>query len=295
MDFRHLKYFLAVADQLSFSRAAQRLNIAQPPLSQQIQRLERELGVILFTRTRRRVELTSAGRAILDCARRAVAQADQVAQLARQVAHGEAGVLRLGFSSAALYTDLPAILRAFRWRHPQVVLNLFERSSEQQIAMLTEGALDAAVVRLPTENAPHALAVKSLLREPLVLAIPRRHRLADRARVPIRALNSEPLIIFPRHVAPGLYDQIAGLCRDAGFAPNVAQEAAEIATMVSLVSVGLGVAIVPNSVRNLQRAMVRYRELVPTAMTELALAYEADNSSAVLRSFVDTVEQRAQN
>ena len=299
MDLRHLRYFLAVADQLSFSRAAQRLNIAQPPLSQQIQRLERELGVILFTRTHRRVELTSAGRAILDCARRAVAQADQVTQLARQVAHGEAGVLRLGFSSAALYTHLPAILpailRAFRGRYPQVILNLFERSSEQQVAMLADGALDAAVVRLPIENAPRPLAVKSLLREPLVLAIPRRHQLANRARVPIRALNSEPLIIFPRHVAPGLYDQIAGLCRDAGFAPNVAQEAAEIATMVSLVSVGLGAAIVPNSVRNLQRAMVRYRELVPTAMTELAFAYEADNSSAVLRSFVDTVEHCAQN
>jgi DNA-binding transcriptional LysR family regulator len=204
-------------------------------------------------------------------------------------------VLRLGFSSAALYTHLPAILRAFRWRYPQVVLNLFERSSEQQVAMLADGALDAAVVRLPIENTPRALAVKSLLREPLLLATPRRHRLANRTRVPVTALNSEPLIIFPRHVTPGLYDQIAGLCREAGFALNVAQEAAEISTIVSLVSVGLGIAIVPNSVRNLQRAMISYRELVPSAMTELALAYDKDNNSAVLRSFVETVEQRAQN
>ena len=289
MELRHLRYFIAVADELSFSRAAERLDMAQPPLSQQIQRLERELGVALFLRTKRRVELSDAGRAILDEARRAVAQADAVAAAANRVVRGEAGVLRLGFSSAALYTRLPQALRAYRARYPLVSLNLREHSSEQQVAMLTRGELDAGVVRLPIESASGSLAVESIVREPLVLAMPRGPRLGASASVRIRELSAEPFIIFPRNVAPGLYDRIVGLCRNGGFAPTVAQEAAEISTIVSLVSAGLGIAIVPGSVRNLQRDRVLYRDLRPTAMTEMAIAYDRENDSMVLRSFLEIV------
>jgi len=290
MELRHLRYFVTVAEELNFSWAAERLNIAQPPLSQQIQRLERKLGVPLFLRTKRRVELSDAGAAILDDARRTVALADEVAATARRTALGEVGILRLGFSSAALYTMLPAILRAFRSQFPRAVLNLLELSTEEQVRRLASGALDAGIVRLPIENASKSLTARSIVREPLVVAMPRDHQLAKRPAVPFRALAPEPFIVFPRHVAPGLYDQIMSLCGAARFRPIVAQEAAEIPTIISLVSAGLGIAIVPSSVQSLQRERVVYRALRPgDSMTEMAIAYERDNRSAVLRSFLQVV------
>jgi DNA-binding transcriptional LysR family regulator len=290
MELRHLRYFVKVAEELNFSRAAERLNIAQPPLSQQIQRLERELGVPLFLRTKRRVALSDAGSAILDDARRTVALADEVADIARRTALGEVGILRLGFSSAALYTMLPAILRAFRSQFPRAVLNLMELSTEEQVRRLASGALDAGIVRLPIENVSKSLTTRSILREPLAVAMPRDHRLAKRPAVPIRALAPERFVVFPRHVAPGLYDQIMSLCSSGGFRPIVAQEAAEIPTIISLVAAGLGIAIVPSSVQSLRHERVVYRALRPgSAMTEMAIAYERDNRSAVLRSFLQVV------
>jgi DNA-binding transcriptional LysR family regulator len=290
MELRHLRYFVKVAEELNFSRAAERLNIAQPPLSQQIQRLERELGVPLFLRTKRRVALSDAGSAILDDARRTVALADEVADIARRTALGEVGILRLGFSSAALYTMLPAILRAFRSQFPRAVLNLMELSTEEQVRRLASGALDAGIVRLPIENVSKSLTTRSILREPLAVAMPRDHRLAKRPAVPIRALAPERFVVFPRHVAPGLYDQIMSLCSSGGFRPIVAQEAAEIPTIISLVAAGLGIAIVPSSVQSLRHERVVYRALRPgNTMTEMAIAYERDNRSAVLRSFLQVV------
>jgi DNA-binding transcriptional LysR family regulator len=293
MELRHLRYFVKVAEELNFSRAAERLNIAQPPLSQQIQRLERELGVPLFLRTKRRVALSDAGSAILDDARRTVALADEVADIARRTALGEVGILRLGFSSAALYTMLPAVLRAFRSQFPRAVLNLMELSTEEQVRRLASGALDAGIVRLPIENVSKSLTTRSILREPLAVAMPRDHRLAKRPAVPIRALAPERFVVFPRHVAPGLYDQIMSLCSSGGFRPIVAQEAAEIPTIISLVAAGLGIAIVPSSVQSLRHERVVYRVLRPgNVMTEMAIAYERDNRSAVLRSFLQVVARQ---
>jgi DNA-binding transcriptional LysR family regulator len=293
MELRHLRYFVKVAEELNFSRAAERLNIAQPPLSQQIQRLERELGVPLFLRTKRRVALSDAGSGILDDARRTVALADEVADIARRTALGEVGILRLGFSSAALYTMLPAVLRAFRSQFPRAVLNLMELSTEEQVRRLASGALDAGIVRLPIENVSKSLTTRSILREPLAVAMPRDHRLAKRPAVPIRALAAERFVVFPRHVAPGLYDQIMSLCSSGGFRPIVAQEAGEIPTIISLVAAGLGIAIVPSSVQSLRHERVVYRVLRPgNAMTEMAIAYERDNRSAVLRSFLQVVARQ---
>ncbi len=289
MELRHLKYFVAVAGELNFSRAAERLGIAQPPLSQQIQRLERELGVTLFVRTHRRVELTDVGRALLDDARRTLVQAGRIVDIARRAARGEAGSLRLGFSSAALYTMVPAILRAFLARAPEVTLNLLERSSEEQIEMLSAGAIDAGFVRLPIVNPAPALSLRTIVREPLVVALSHGHRLAKHRAVALRALGAERFIIVARSAARGLHDQIVALCRRAGFEPTIAQEAAEISTIVSLVSAGLGVAIVPASVRNLQRERVTYHATAGgAAMTEMALAYDRDNRSRVLLSFLET-------
>jgi DNA-binding transcriptional LysR family regulator len=287
MELRHLRYFVAVAEELHFSRAAERLHIAQPPLSQQIRRLEDELGVRLFERTRRRVLLTDAGRMVLEEARRTLAQAARVVNVARRSAEGAAGFLRIGFSSSAPYTTLPAILRRFRAQFPDVKLSLFERSSEEQVELLAADAIDAAFVRRPVENAPASLIVKTILREPLVLALPQSHRLRRRRAVEVRALADESFILFPRHAAPGLYDQIAAMCRRAGFQPTVAQEAVQMQTIVSLVSAGLGVAIVPASIRKLHRERVAYRELIPAgAMTEMAVAYDRGNRSRVLQSFL---------
>jgi DNA-binding transcriptional LysR family regulator len=287
MELRHLRYFVAVAEELNFSRAAERLGIAQPPLSQQIKLLEGELGVPLFIRAHRRVELTDVGRALLNDARRTLVQAGRFVDIARRAARGEAGSLRLGFSSAALYTMVPAILRAFLARAPEVTLNLLERSSEEQIEMLAEGGIDAGFVRLPIVNPAPALSLRTIVREPLVVALSRGHRLAGRRAVALRALAGEPFIIVARSAARGLHDQILALCGRAGFEPAIAQEAAEVSTIVSLVSAGLGVAIVPASVRNLERGRVTYHATAGgAAMTEMALAYDRGNRSRVLVSFL---------
>ena len=286
-ELRHLRYFVAVAEELNFTRAAARLHIAQPPLSQQIRQLEEELGARLFDRTKHEVRLTEAGRAALGEARQTLAQAERVAIAARRVSEGVSGRLRLGFPGSFPHTTLPEMLRAFRAKFPGVQLNLQECSTEEQLELLAAGKIDVGFVRLPVEGAPESLALKPILREPLILALPKKHTLARRAKVPVRALAGEPFILFPRHAAPGLYDQIEALCRRAGFKPLVAQEATQIQTIISLVSAGLGVAIVPRSMQTLHREQVVYRPLGGrSVMTEMAIAYEKGNPSLALRSFL---------
>ena len=291
MELRHLRYFVAVAEELSFSRAADRLHMAQPPLSQQIRQLEEELGVQLFARTKRRVELSEAGRAVLPEARRVLVQAESVAGTARRFVAGEIGNLKVGFSGAAAYAVMPAILRTFRARFGQVSLILEEHSTEQQIALLASHALDAGLVRLPVASAPAALEFKTIVREPLLLAMPHQHRLGRKRTVAVTALAAEPFIVVSRHAAPGLYDQIETVCRRAGFKPLIAQQATEIQTIVGLVSAGMGIAIVPASVRGLQGGRVIYRPLAPSPFTEMALVYNRDNGSAVLRSFLESAQR----
>ena len=293
MELRHLKYFVAVAEELHFSRAAERLHVAQPPLSQQIRKLEDELGVRLLERTRRRVQLTDAGRTVLEEARRTLSQADRVLSAARSAAEGSVGFLRVGFSSSAPYTTLPAVLRAFRSRFPGVALSLFERSTEEQVGMLTAGALDVGFVRRPIPDAPKSMMVRTILHEPLILAMPQEHRLRRQRSIPIRSLAGEPFVFFPRQAAPGLYDEIIALCRRNGFVPRIAQEAVQMQTIVSLVSAGLGVAIVPASMRHLHREHVAYRSLgAGRVMTELAVAYDGTNSSRVLQAFLQILPSK---
>lgn len=294
IELRHLRYFTAVAEELNFTRAAARLHMAQPPLSQQIRQLEEELGVRLFDRTKHEVKLTDAGRVVLAEARRTLEQAERVAIAAQRVSQGVFGRLRVGFPGSFPHTTLPAILRTFRAKFPGVELTLHERSTEEQIEALEAGAIDVGFLRLPVENAPAGLAIQPILREPLIVALPKRHALARRPKVTARALANEPFILFPRHGAPGLYDQIEAICRRAKFKPSVAQEATQIQTIISLVSAGLGVAIVPQSMQTLHREQVVYRPLAgKSVMTEMAIAYEKDNPSMALRSFLGVLASEA--
>ena len=284
MELRHLRYFVAVAEELHFGRAAARLHIAQPPLSQQILRLERELGVELLRRNRRSVQLTDAGRLLLEHAKPLLAQADHLERLLRQAAAGEVGRLAVGFVGSASYETLPRILRAFRDRYPNVELRLEELTTVGQVAALLAGRIDVGLVRPPVGD--ESLELTPLVEERLVAALPDSHRLARRRRVPVAALADEAFVLVPRRLGTGLYDDVLGVCREAGFSPHVVQEANEMQTIVSLVSAGIGVSLVPESVETFSPPRVAYRPLSgPNASLEIALAHRRSDRSPLVESF----------
>ncbi|HZR98310.1 MAG TPA: LysR family transcriptional regulator [Chloroflexota bacterium] len=293
MELRHLRYFVAVAEELHFGRAAARLHIAQPPLSRQIRQLEAELGVALFDRDHRHVRLTDAGAVFLAQARATLAAAEQAAQAARRAARSEVGQLPVGFIGAASYSVLPRIVQAFRARYPDVELVLHEMTTAEQLQALREGQLRAGLVRPPVAHA--ALAAATVLREPLVVALPAAHPLAAEARVAVAALATEPWVLFPRPLAADLYDQILALCERAGFRPRLAQEALQMQTVVRLVGAGVGVSLVPRSVEALHSAGVAYRPLrdaVPNV--EMAVAWRRDDTSVLLQRFLAVARAAAE-
>ncbi len=290
MELRHLRYFTAVAEELHFGRAAARLHIAQPPLSQQIRRLEEELGVQLFERTRRRVQLTHAGQTFLEEARRTLAQAEQAVCVARQAAQGEVGQLAIGFVDSAVYQALPPTLRLFRERFPRVELVLRELGPAVQFQLLREGQLHAGFVRSRVDDP--ALAQIRLFEEPLMAALPSRHPGAGRESVCLQDLAKDPFVIFPRALGAGFYDQIVSLCGQAGFSPHVVQEANEMQTIVSLVAAGIGVAIVPASISNLRMKGVSYVHIrKPLARTAMTVAWRRDDPSPALKAFLQIVHR----
>uniref|UniRef100_B8HL91 Transcriptional regulator, LysR family n=1 Tax=Cyanothece sp. (strain PCC 7425 / ATCC 29141) TaxID=395961 RepID=B8HL91_CYAP4 len=280
MELRHLHYFIAVAEELNFSRAADRLHMAQPPLSQQIRQLEEELGFQLFQRSKRRVELTAGGVAFLAEVQQVLHQLDQAIQSGRRASRGEVGQLAIGFVSSAAYNILPPILQTFRRSVPGVTLQLQELTTREQLQALLEGSLDIGFVRPPVQEPE--LVAEVIFREPLILALPEAHPLAQVDQIEMRSLAQQPFILFPRNVAPGLYDPMISLCQQAGFSPQVVQEAIQMQTIVSLVAAEMGVAIVPQSLQNLQRQGVIYKPLQePTPMVEIALIWQAACSPAV--------------
>ncbi|MGE8363943.1 LysR family transcriptional regulator [Cupriavidus sp.] len=297
MDLRQLRYFVTVAEELHFGRAARRLAMTQPPLSQQIQALEEEIGVQLFARTRRSVALTPAGQQWLPEVRRVLADAAALPGLAQRLARGEAGTLSLAFVSTADYGILPDLLRRFRARHPNVQLQLREATSDIQLEALMADTIDAGLVIRPQLPAmPHGVSYLPLVREPLVLAVPEGWRAgpgegAGAAGVSLRDAAHEPLIIFPRRSAPAFYDIITGCYAREGLTPVIAQEAIQMQTIVSLVSAGMGVALVPASLCNLRRTGVSYlplRDAGPDIETGLVWREAGAGSvSPVLRSFIE--------
>jgi len=257
MELRHLQYFIAVAEELNFSRAAERLHMAQPPLSQQIRQLEEELGFQLFHRTKRQVQLTAAGQVFFREAKAILGQVEQAIQTGQQASRGETGRLVIGFVSSATYNILPSILQAFRQAIPAVTLELRELTTNQQLQLLASGQIDVGLVR-PSVEQPN-LHSEILFEESLMAALPLAHPARKRGKISIKSLIDEPFILFPRSLAPGLYDPIISFCQQAGFSPQVVQEAIQMQTIVSLVAAEMGVSIVPMSLQHLQRSGVIYK------------------------------------
>jgi DNA-binding transcriptional LysR family regulator len=266
LELRHLWYFLAVAEELNFSRAAARVGIAQPPLSQQIQKLEALLGCALFDRGGsggRRVQLTEAGTLLCGDARRILADAAHTTQLLRRVGSGETGTLTIGFWSSTLFSPLPAAVRQFRERFPGVAVRLREAVREHADALRT-GTLDVAILREPAPE--EGIAAMPMLVEPFVAAVPRDHRLAGRRVIAVSLLRDEPFVLFPRETAPGLHAKLYALCRAAGFEPRVLQEAEAWHTIISLVEAGIGVSLIPASFQGRRTGALAY---VPLAGAEV--------------------------
>ncbi|MCE3603916.1 LysR family transcriptional regulator [Massilia sp. P8910] len=294
LELRQLRYFVAVAEELHFGKAALRLHMTQPPLSQTIQGLEELLGAPLFARSRRAVELTPAGQALLPEARRILAASAALSALVRRAAGGEAGRLSLAFVSSADYSVLPPFLRSYRAAFPQVRIALQEATSDVQIDELLHGRIDAGLLIPPLpDKARLELDYLKVLTEPLIAALPAGLAGAGGdAPVSLAALPPLPLIIFPRPIAPALHDAILACFRAAGVTPEIGQEAIQMQTIVSLVSAGMGMALVPQSVSNLMRPGVEYRALRdPAPQVETGLAWRRDTVSPVLQGFLDLLRK----
>jgi DNA-binding transcriptional LysR family regulator len=297
MELRHLRYFVAVAEERHITRAAERLGIQQPPLSQQIRALEAELGTPLLRRHPRGVELTQAGEALLAEARAVLEQVERAVTVTRRAGRGEAGRIGLGFTSSASFHPLvPAMVRAYRDAYPLVALSLEESGTSELVEALVQQRLDAAFVRSPI-GAASGIAVHSILDEPMVAALPAGSSLAAaRARhpLPLAALAGEIFILYRRPLGPGLYDAIIAACQRVGYSPNIGQEAPRMLATLSLVAAGLGVTLVPQSMRRLRVHGVIYRTVDSAAglVAPLNLAYRRSETSPAARRFTALARSR---
>lgn len=285
MELRQLRYFVAVAEELHFRRAAALLHISQPPLSQQIAALEHEIGYRLLTRSRRRVELTAAGEAFLRDARALLAELEGAVTRARAIDAGQAGVLRINFVGSALLSIVPSAVQRFRRARPDVEVQLHERSTVEQLRMVETGTIDIALVRPPID--PDAgLRAETVMRERTIAAIPSGHPLARLRRIPLRRLAAEPLVLFPRAQAPGYHDLLTGRLAATGTTPRIVQYAPEMLTIIGLVATGIGVSPVPASVAHLALDGVTYRPLAGAPDTELVAVTRAGEQPPLVRAFV---------
>lgn len=292
MELRHIRYFLAVAEEGNVTRAAEKLGIGQPPLSQQILALEREMGVQLFRRTGHGVSLTEAGESLLADARRLLDDAQLAVLNAQRAGRGETGRLNLGFTASAAYNPaVPALIRAFRNAYPGIGLSLTEGNTAQLLAYLEEGRLDLAFLR----SGGHSFAGVSLYQienERMKIVLPVKHPLAKKKKLPLAALVGESFVLIPREASPTLHDEIVTACRQAGFEPTLGQQAPQLSSVVSLVSAEFGVSIVPASVSQIQAEGVVYVDIGGMGVkTRLALASRASDASAKTANFLAVVKQ----
>ncbi|GGC58557.1 LysR substrate-binding domain-containing protein [Undibacterium terreum] len=288
MELRHLRYFVTVAEELHFTRAAERLHIGQPPLSQQIQALEQEIGVQLLERSKRWVRLTPAGKSFLEDARKILALSEQAGQTARRAGRGEIGELRIGFTPSTPFTEIfPAVINLFRTEFPQVTLGLREMPTMRQLAAIEERQLDLGFIR-PTEvEVGKTISLTVLSSDPLMLVMPAKHRLAGHKSVPFEELAAESFIMYPHQVGTGLSRQVQRLCREAGFEPRIAQEAQEASTIIGLVAAGCGISILPESFRKIRLEGVTYRPMAgKSSRTALMLATLAAENNVITDAFL---------
>ncbi|MBF8178438.1 LysR family transcriptional regulator [Herminiimonas sp. KBW02] len=295
IELRQLRHFVTVAEEMHFGRAAQRLHMTQPPLSQSIQALEALLGVQLFRRTSRSVALTPAGIALLPEAQRILQQTAALPDLMRRAASGASGRLSLAFVSTADYSVLPHFLREFREAYPQVEIDLREATTDVQLDELTQGRIDVGLLIPPLpDKARLQLDYLPVLSEPLILAVPKGlNAVRGKQTVALQAVAELPLIIFPRRIAPAFHDAILACYRDAGLTPHIGQEAIQMQTIIGLVSAGMGIALVPQSVSNLKRPGVDYKALADkTPLVETGMAWRRDNTSPVLNAFLELLRKK---
>lgn len=291
VELRHLRYFLAIAEDLHFGKAAERVRIAQPAISQQIKRLESEVGVELLLRNRRRVQLTPAGEALRAYAQGAIDEVEAGSAAARRAAAGELGHLTVGFIETAAATVVPLAVRRFRADRPDVGLTLRELSVDAQITGLRSGRLDLGIVRPPVDAAE--LLVDELIDEELVAAVPTTHPLAARRRVAAATVAREPLVALAREVVPGLYDQVLALRGEHGGAAKVAQEATSIQAVLGLVAAGLGIAVLPASVRALGRDGVTFVAIRSAQRSRMVAIRREGSPSPLLAAFLGAVRAAA--
>jgi len=295
MELRHIRYFLAVAEEGNFTRAAAKLGIGQPPLSQQIRDLETEIGAALFHRVPHGAELTAAGTAFMSEAKTAIAAAEKAKLAAQRAMRGETGRLALGFTASSAFN--PAVsgtIRRFRSQWPDIGLSLTEMNSNWLMEKLTREEIDAAFIRPGLED-PKDVRLKRLADEPMLVALPAHHPLARHKRVPLEALAGEPFILFPRTVGLSLYDDIVLACRAAGFELVVTQEAPQIPSVVNLVAADLGVSIVPASIAQVALDGVAYRPIEgPPLVARLGLAILKAQRSPVAANLMSLIRSTGQ-
>jgi DNA-binding transcriptional LysR family regulator len=287
VELRHIRYFLAVAEERHFTRAAAKVGIGQPPLSQQIKDLEGEVGAALFDRLAHGAELTEAGKAFLAGVKEMPLIAERATMAARRAARGETGSVRVGFTSTATFNVVvPSAIRSFRRAYPDIDLTLEEANTTRLVTGLREGTLDAVFLRPGTSDTAE-LQLRRLSEEPMVVALPKRHSAARQQEIDLARLKDDPFLLFPREVAPTIYDTVVDACRKAGFEPIIGQVAPHFTSIVNLVAAELGVSIVPASMMQVRVTGIAYRQIAgQSPTTRLALAHRRGETSPVVRNFI---------
>jgi len=290
IEFRHLRYFLAVAETLHFSKAAAQLGMAQPPLSQQIRILERMLGYPLFERTTRGVRLTKVGQYFRERARNTVTKIRDDVEMARRLGSGQEGVLTVGFSGSVMLTTLPTAIERYRRLYPRVELRLRELHTAEQTSALLDGTLDLGFLR---DGEPRdGLSIESILRERFIAVLPARHKLAGSTTIRPGDLRNEPFVLFARRMGPLAFDRTLSCCEADGFRPNVVQEAPQWPTVVRLVAAGSGISLAPACVADFAVPGVVYKKVRSRHWTSIDIGLKPDLNNPTVEAFLNIVRRQ---
>jgi DNA-binding transcriptional LysR family regulator len=290
IELRHLRYFLAVAETLHFGRAAEKLGMAQPPLSQQIRNLERYLGYPLFDRTTRGVRLTRVGQFFLERARTTLAKVGDDVEMARRLGSGQEGALTVGFAGSIMFTGLPKAIRLYRRMHPNVELRLREGATEEQMPFLLDGTLDVGFLR--DGEAREGVTIETMLQEPFVAVLPSRHKLASQTAISPAALKDEAFVLFSRHMGALAYDRTVACCEAEGFRPNFVQHAPQWPTVLRLVAAGLGVSLAPACVARITTPGVVFKRLRSRHWTSIDIGMKAKLDNPAAEAFLLIVRRQ---